>query len=127
MDAHLKTYLLEFLNELDDISEEHGELGDTDCRERLTDALVLAFLKPQVGYTLPADFDFGMFSDEGNAKVRAAFDRYVSRATARAAELGLNTPNERLSALNQDVVSKTGNCGDDYFAWLESVDNLENE
>lgn len=120
MDAHLKTYLFEFLNELDDISEEHGELGDTDCRERMTDALIYSFLKPKEGYVLPEDL--GMFSDEGNAKVRAALEKYLIHATARAEALGLNTPNERLAILNAEVYSDEGNCGDEYFAWLESVE-----
>lgn len=117
MDEQLKQVLGDFLNDLDAIADEHGELGDTECRERLTDALVIGFLQPNTGRPLPSDF--GMFSDEGNAAVRAALENFIDRLSVQAPHLSMN---ERLALLSANVVSEEGNCGDDYFAILEEGD-----
>lgn len=120
MDEQLNTYLLDLLTDLDALAEDYSELGDTETRERMTEAVVLAFLKPQAGYSLPADL--GLFSAEGNAAVRAALEKYIAHAGARAAAIGLSTPDERLAIFQAPVYTDEGNCGDEYFGWLDNLD-----
>lgn len=109
----------EFLNELDGIADDHGEIMDTECREQLFDALYLSVLKPRDGYELPEKY--GLYEPEGNARVKAAFQRYVGAALPLAAQEGLDTPSARLDAF-QNVSSDAGNSTDEYFGWLDPQD-----
>ena len=65
----MKTALKQLVDDLDNVFEEHEELGDTDVREQMYEAISKSFIVPQAGYVLPAEF--GMFSDDGNKKVQS--------------------------------------------------------
>ena len=114
------------LNELDSIAQQHPEVMDTECRERLFDVLFLSVIRPQIGSVLLEDGlledglpdEYGLYDAAGNARVRAAFQKYVPSA-ARAASLeGLTTPAQRLAAF-QDSSSDAGTSTDEYFGWLD--------
>ena len=122
-DDELRKALEDLLKELVAVSKDHGEIFDTDVRERMFDAVYDGFLKPKEHYASPGSF--GMFSDEGNQRVKAALENYIKRANARAEEIGLSDPNERLAAF-QDTEFSVGEgedtiMFDDFFGWLESI------
>lgn len=117
MNNYEKQALQDFLDDLDSIAENHSELGDTECRELLTDALVISFLMPKGEQTIPTHF--GMFSSEGDTAVHAALEQFITRISALEPALSLS---ERLSLLNADVLSKEGNCCDEYFHVPEESD-----
>ncbi|WP_425147169.1 hypothetical protein [Deinococcus sp.] len=109
------------LNELDSIAQENPEVMDTECRERLFDALFLSVIRPQVGSALPDDAlpdNYGLYDAAGNARVRAALQKYALAAVSAASVEGLTTPAQRLAAF-QDIVSDAGTSTDEYFGWLD--------
>jgi hypothetical protein len=122
-DNELRKALEDLLKELLAINKDHGEILDTDVREQMLDAVYNGFLKPKEHFVMPDRF--GMFSDEGNQRVKAALESYIKRANQRAEEIGLSDPNERLAAF-QDTEFLVGEgedtiMFDDFFGWLESI------
>lgn len=115
----MKKALQQLLNALDKISEEHEEVGDTAVREFMYEAVRNSFIVPQAGYELGDDY--GMFSDEGNQKVRAALRRFLIHPEVAAAATQLRTPKERLDAFQDiEVRSTEGNTYDEYFGYSEA-------
>jgi hypothetical protein len=71
----MKKALKQLINALDKAFEEHEEVGNTAVREQMYEAVHKAFIVPPTGYSLPAKF--GMFSDAGDKKVRAALQKFL--------------------------------------------------
>jgi hypothetical protein len=115
----VKKALKQLINALDKVFEEHDEVGDTAVREFKYDAVQKSFIVPQAGYELPEEF--GMFSEEGNRKVRSALKKFLAHPEVAAAATKLKTPKERLDAFqNVDVESSEGNTYDEYFGYAEA-------
>jgi hypothetical protein len=115
---HMKKALKLLIDELDKIYKEHEEVGDTDVREQMYDAIHNGFIVPHAGYTLPGSF--GLFSDEGNEKVRAALQNFLTHPDVVTATTSLSTPEERLAAFQDaEVQSNEGNTHDEYFGYAE--------
>lgn len=117
----LQAALRELLEHLYEVSQEHGEIFDTDCREQMFDAVYSGFIKPKPGYVLPDAF--GLYQPEGNQTVRTALEKYIQTVVPVADGLGLS-PQERLDAF-QDygvTVGEDGLSPDEFFGWLETVD-----
>lgn len=100
----IKKALRELLRDLDRIFERHDEIGDTAVREEMFLAIHNSFIKPLKSYKLPAKF--GMFSDEGNALVHAAFAKFLAHPEIATARKRLRSPEDRLNAF-QDFNVKT--------------------
>jgi hypothetical protein len=58
------------LEDLEAVEAEHPEVGDTDVRELMRDAIHDGFINPKAGFSLGEEF--AMFTREGNRKVREA-------------------------------------------------------
>ena len=120
-DTALKTTIKTLLDELERIGEVHGEICDTMVREMLFDAVYAGFFKPREGFVLGDRF--GLYEPEGNAEVREALARFISAAPSQAADLGLNTPNERLRAFYAPgILSEQGLSIDEFFGWLDDIE-----
>jgi hypothetical protein len=117
----MKTALKQLLNALDKIVDDgQEELMDTDVRERMHDAVYKTLVDPQPDYQLPAEF--GMFSPEGNAQVRAALSKFLAHPEVAQAKK-LPTPKARLDAFQDiDVESAGGNTYDEYFGYNDSFE-----
>jgi hypothetical protein len=102
----MKAELQSLLNAVDVVGSRHEELDDTDVREQMAEAITRGFVHLEPGYTLPSTF--GMFSDEGNAEVRAALGAFLAKASAAAHAQGLKTPAERLAAFQNPEVRSAG-------------------
>lgn len=119
--------LRQLLDALDEIAEDHEEIYDTVCRERMGDPVFHLFIKPNASFVLESDL--GLFSEEGNRRTRAALLRYVREATSLASRLGVDGFHSRLAEFqNNEVRSGNGNYYDDYFGWMNpaSFDELGN-
>lgn len=111
--------LTELLKRLMTLEESHGEISDTEVRERLDDAVHHGFLIPTPGYQLPDKF--AMYSPEGDRAVRDALAWFLPAASAAALAEGLSTFHERLEAFqNLDVtVGPQQVCYNDFFGWAD--------
>jgi hypothetical protein len=115
---NMKRALLQLINALDGVFEEHEEVGDTDVREQMYDAVHKGFILPQAGYSLPPKF--GMFTDDGDKLVRLALQKFLAHPDVMALSKSLPTPEERLAAFQDpDVTSTEANTYDEYFGHSE--------
>ena len=114
--------LKRLLNALDRIMESHEELGDTDVRERMYEAVFHGFIVQTNGYVLPEEF--GMFEPGGNHKVKKALQEFIE--SARKETVGkLATPHERLSAFQDpEVTGRDDLTYDEFFGHAEALENL---
>lgn len=116
----MKTALKELLDALDQVCEQHEELGDTDVRERMAEAIEKAFALKEPGYRLPRRF--GMFSRQGDAKVRAALVAFLMHPEVALATRTLETPEARLAAFQDGTVtSSRGSTFDTYFGYTRNL------
>lgn len=110
--------LKKLIDALDKVFEEHEEVGDTDVREQMYDAVHRGFIVPQASYTLPDKF--GMFSDEGDKEVRAALQQFLADPEVITAITSLGTPEARLTAFQDtEVKSSEGNTYEEYFGYAD--------
>ncbi len=115
----MKTVLKNLLNKLDAISKEHEEVGDTDVREQMSEAVYEGFIVQTPGYVLPAEF--GMFESEGDIAVRVALSEFIPAACGS----DISTPQKRFAAFQDGfVLSDAGNSYDEYFGHSDSFDEL---
>ncbi len=113
----MEQVLAELLSRLLAVGQAHGELYDTEVRERLDDAVHNGFLIPTTGYELPDTF--AMYSAEGNRAVRGVLTWFLPAARAAAAAEGLNTFHARLAAFQNLNVTVGPQRMDynDFFGW----------
>ncbi len=117
----MQMILRRLLDRLDAIGEQHGEVSDTAVRDCISAAVFDGFLRPGSAFALPDRY--AMFSDEGDQLVKQALAEFLSAANHSAAEAGLSTFHERLSALQDvDVRSAGGSYFDDYLGWADPED-----
>jgi hypothetical protein len=110
----MKKALRQLITALNRISVKHGEVGDSAVRELMYEVVHKAFIAPQRGYDLPDEF--GMFSEEGDQKVRAALSTFLAHPEVAEASTRLKSPKERLDSFqDMDVKSSHGNTHADYF------------
>jgi hypothetical protein len=97
----LKNALFDVLKELTIISEDKQEIFDSDVRENMANAVFDGFLKPDKGNLVPNEF--GMASEDGNALVKAAIEKYIKTASELANQANLSF-HERLAAFQDHAV-----------------------
>lgn len=110
------------LDALDVVGQSHEEIYDTVCREKMGEAIVHLFIKPDADYVVP--HEFGLHEATANLAVKNALVAYATAAKTAAADLGVNSFRERLAAFqNGDVESRIeGNDFDDFFGWMNPTD-----
>ncbi len=114
----MEQLLRSLLDDLEAVEAEYPEVGDTNVRELMRDAIHDGFISPKAGFRLGEAF--AMFTPEGNRKVREALRRFLDRVAAIAVQEGLDTPVARLEAFqNSEVQSSGGHYYDDYFGYCE--------
>jgi hypothetical protein len=112
----MKTALKRLLDDLDGISEQHEEVGDTDVREQMYVAIRKGFIMPEAGYVVPSSF--GMFSWSGNRRVRVAIARFLADPELASVSQACQTPQARLDWFqDSDVRSNTGTVYDEFFGY----------
>jgi hypothetical protein len=112
----MEDLLRDLLNRLGQVGEHHEEIYDTECRDRMSNAVFDGFIRRLDGFVLPSDF--GLYSPDANARVREALATYIAEASVQAPALQLRSFHERLSAFqNGDVKSNGGDYFDDFFGY----------
>ena len=117
----MKKALKQLINAFDKLAEDgHDEVMDTDVRERMHDAVYKTLVEPQADYELPDEF--GMFSPDGNKKVKAILAKFFAHPEFAEAKK-LPTPKARLDAFQDvEVESGEGNTYDEYFGYNDSFE-----
>ena len=114
----MEELLQALLEDLDEIMEEHEDVGDTEVVIQMTKALHDGFISPKPDFVLPRDFL--MYTAQGNRKVRAALQRFLKKSAKVAEVEGLDTPKARLAAFqNMGIESEGGSCYNDYFNYYK--------
>jgi hypothetical protein len=115
----LQKALQTLLEQLLDISEEHGELFDTEVREQMRDAVHNSFIQPKAGYVLPEKF--GMYEAEANQAVKAALQHYIDTVKPLAEAQNLSAQ-QRLEAFEDATVTANDELTpDEFFGWLGTL------
>tara|TARA_R110002049_G_C9026253_1_gene551704 strand:- start:81 stop:995 length:915 start_codon:yes stop_codon:yes gene_type:complete len=111
----MEELLRQLLNRLEQVGSNHEELYDTECRERMGNAVMDGFVRNKGDFVL-AD-DFGLYATEANLAVKEALAEYITKANSQAAESSITDFHERLAAFqNSDVESDgEGSFYDDFF------------
>jgi hypothetical protein len=110
----MEELLRQLLNQLEQIGDQHEELYDSDCRERMSDAVMDGFVRDTKDFLLTDDF--GLYSPTANRAVKDALRHYIESARLKATELGLAAFRDRLAAFqNPTVESDERNFYDDFF------------
>jgi hypothetical protein len=99
-----REYLFDFLSQLDGVAAAHEEVFDSDVRDNMAMAILHAFIKPTASYWVQEDL--GMYSKEGNEKVKAALEDYINKMLVWANERSYDF-HSRLDAF-QDYSVKVG-------------------
>lgn len=114
----MKAALRQLLDDLDEIAESHEEVGDTDVREAMSEAVHHVLLVPNPRYILPDRFR--MFSDDGDRLVRRALARFFAHPEVTTLASGEAAPKERLAAFqDESLQSLKGSYYDDYFGYAD--------
>jgi hypothetical protein len=111
----LQKALQTLLEQLLKISEEYGELFDTEVREQMREAVHNSFVEPTSGYVLPETF--GMFEAEANQAVKAALQQYADTMKPLTDAQNLSAQ-QRLEAFEDATVMVGGDLTpDEFFGW----------
>ena len=109
--------LKQLLNRLEAIGATNEEIYDTECRDRMGDAVFDGFIRPVMNFSLP--LDFGLRGGATNDAVRTALSEYIDQASRLAPTLGASTFHQRLNAFQDGSVKSDveGTCFDDFFGF----------
>ena len=88
--------LRQLLNRLEAIGATNEEIYDTECRDRMGDAVFDGFIRPVMNFSLP--LDFGLLGSAANDAVRTALAEYMDQANRLAPTVGASTFHGRLKA-----------------------------
>lgn len=117
----MERILLELLQDLEAIGEDHEELFDSEVRDRMGEAILAGFVRSIPNYVVSDDL--GMFNDRANRRVKEALQSYIEAASPLATELGLVTFHQRLAAFQNPEVRTSGhgwNNFDEFFGTTKS-------
>lgn len=110
----MEELLKELLEQLDQIANEHGELMDSEVRERIGVAVMEGFVR-NLGVSSFVR-NLGMHSDSANDAVYVAIKTYVEQACDLASEARMTGFHQRLEAFqNEDVFTESGNDYEEFF------------
>ena len=112
----IKKALRQLLDAFDKTFEKHEEIGDTDVREKMLEAIHFGFIKPKQSYKLPTKF--GMFSEPADKLVHAAIQKFLRHPEVLAARKLLKTPEDRMVAFQDyDVETRESTSVSEYFGY----------
>ena len=106
--------LLRLLDSLENIGHEFEELGDSDVRQLIGDAVMDGYIRTNPDFILP--LEYGMYSTRGNEAVRATLGCFIEAAKREAAQSGLTGFRDRLASVqNRAVQTRTHRDYEDYW------------
>jgi hypothetical protein len=96
------------------IFDEHGEITDTEIRERMCDVIDHGFIHQTSGYGPP--HGYATDSYEADAAVRAVLGHFVAAARPLAEREGIQSPDQRHAAFYRRPELEL----DEFFGWSET-------
>jgi len=122
----MEELLLELLNQLEKIGEVHEELYDSECRERMSQAILDGFVDPVSTFMLPSDF--GLYSSEANKAVKDALEKFIESSKLVDTQ-ELQSAQERLAAFQNESIHSDaeGIYYDDVFGYWDPASFLERD
>ena len=115
----MKDALKRLLDALDAIGEAHGEICDTEVRERMHEVIYAQFVQAREDAEVPTSL--GMFSPEGNTAVGAALAAFLADPAVAALREDAS-PQERLDAFqDHTVLSDEEMVYDEYFGHADGL------
>lgn len=109
--------LLELLQELESIAEEHEEIYDTDACEKMGITIGNLFIDPVDKYEYSDDF--GLYKENGNSRVKQALKTYINEANKISLGSAMSLE-ERLDTFqDKNVMTENGSQYDDFFGWVD--------
>jgi hypothetical protein len=109
--------LVRLLDALEAIAADHEEVYDTDVREQIAAFIERRLIANANEVNVPDSF--GMFSTEGNQRVRAALTSYLAEAVPCADALNLDKGARRVAVWDRDAVSRNGTPVDEFLGWVD--------
>jgi hypothetical protein len=108
-----------YLNQLEDIADEHDELTDTDVRERLYEVINWYFIW---GHPIDKHFPrkYAMFSEVGDKLVEKVTRAFIEAANKEAADIPVGEARHALIE-NPDIETKLGETYDLYLGSSDEV------
>ena len=115
----MREALRKLLTRLEEIGRHHEELYDTECRDRMGNAVLEGFARARSDYVLPEDF--GLSVVDANRSVREALAQYIDEANFTAERDGIDSFRSRLAAFQDGSVESPGEgCRyDDFFGYVD--------
>ena len=114
----MEKLLKQLLNRLRSIGETNPEIYDTECRNKVGDAVFAGFLRPATDFVLPNSF--GLYNASANEMVREALASYIDEAGRHARISAHLTFKQRLKAFQDGTIKSDGveRCFDDLFGYM---------
>lgn len=112
----MEAAVIQLLNRLEEIGRTHEELYDTDVREQTGRWFMELFFNGHVG--LPPPAEYGMFSENGNAAVQAAFIEFAERLR-ESSSFVLLPEAEKWRIFKEVTTAVTGEPVEAFFGTLE--------
>jgi hypothetical protein len=108
-----------FYTELEELSQTHEELTDTDVREAIHDALNFFFVWGNDAAAWPKSF--GMFSADGDRKIASALNALLSDVAIRKIQESTPVGEARLQILQDtSIATPAGRRYDEFIGHVDS-------
>jgi hypothetical protein len=102
------------LENLEQLADDHGEVYDTDVRERMWAVVNQILIKQSAPVDVPDDL--GMFTPEANQRLKQILQFNLQRLREVFEIFGLDTEQKRLASFfNQRLQTERGHHVDDFF------------
>jgi len=117
--THEQRALKELLDSLEVIAKNDENLWEIESKMVLSEVMVKAFILQKDGYILPTTF--GLNSKESNEAVRKALSNYIEKMSLHQSDI----PERRWVMFQDlDVDSEEDNDVEDFFDWIEDLDDF---
>ena len=114
----MDTLLKNLLNALSAIGITHKEIFDTECRNRMGDAILDGFIRRLPAFVL--DNDFGLFSTDSNEAVREALLTFINDANNHTQINNIYNVKQGLNLFqNEDINSDNNDYYDAFFGYIK--------
>ncbi len=112
----MKEILFTLLEKLEKVGELNEEIYDSECREKMDDAIWNGFIVPDTKYQLSNNF--GLYSNNANNIVKSAIQEYIVNASKVATDRNMSFL-DRLAAFQDNSVftSIDKNSYNDFFGY----------
>lgn len=112
------------LDDLDRLVDQHSEICDTEVRERMAQAVFLAYVEQSPGHR--RKFSYFCMNPIAEFRLRGVMKRFLANGALEAHETSLESPQSRYDALcDPSIRSARGSEVWEYFGPFESYEEMK--